>query len=116
VPTFEYHCTACNGKVHLQIHKNPQTGEQFAKQIRLTGNPNEFRPEAIRPNSQVQIPVAYTLGGSKQARHVPAAPLRPPPSAYTLGDQGSQGQLPPNHPMHPNQIRRRMQAQRFGPA
>jgi hypothetical protein len=114
IPTFEYHCTSCNGKVVLQIHKNPQTGETYAKQVRLTGSPDEFRPDPIRPNTQVQIPVAYTLGGAKSVQHVPAPPLKAPPAAYTLGGAGQrQRRLPPNHPMHPDQIRRRIQPVRW---
>jgi hypothetical protein len=115
VPTFEYHCTRCNGKVHLQLAKNPQTGETFAKQIRLTGSPDEFRPESIRPNSQVEIPVAYPLGSSRSASHVKAPPLMPPPPAYRLGAGVQQGgQVPADHPMHPNQIRKRIQPIRYG--
>jgi hypothetical protein len=114
VPTFEYHCTSCNGKVHLQLNKNPQ-GHVFAKQIRLTGSPDEFRPNAIRPHHQVQIPVAYTLGNKKQraTKHVPVAPIKAPRPAYTLGGAQQEAQLPPNHPMHPNQIRRRLQPIRW---
>jgi hypothetical protein len=115
VPTFEYHCTRCNGKVHLQLAKNPQTGETYAKQIRLTGSPEEFRPQSIRPNSQMQIPVAYTLGSSRSASHVRTDPIMPPPPAYRLGAGGQGGgQLAPNHPMHPNQIRKRIQPIRWG--
>jgi hypothetical protein len=113
VPTFEYHCTGCNGKVHLQIHKDAR-GKPYAKQIRLTGSPDEFRPEPIRPGHQLQIPVAYTLGASPSASHVKAPPLVPPPAAYTLGNAGQQQQkLPENHPMHPNQIRKRIQPIRW---
>ena len=111
VPTLEYHCTRCNGKVHLQIAKNPQTGETYAKQIRLTGSPDEFRPDAIRPNHQVQIPVAYTLGSSKSASHVQAPPIKPPAPAYRLG--GEQGDPRPGHHMHPKQIRKRIQPIRY---
>ncbi len=117
VPTFEYHCTSCNGKVHLQLAKNPMTGQVVAKQIRLTGAPDEFRPNAIRPHHQVQIPVAYTLGAKpgSTTNHVPIKPLRPPRPAYTLGRETQQEpQLPPDHPMHPNQIRRRIQPIRWG--
>jgi hypothetical protein len=112
IPTFEYHCTACNGKVHLQIQKNPHTGETFAKQIRLTGAADEFRPNAIRPNTQMQIPVAYTLGGSPNARHVKAEPVMMPDSAYKIGGNEPR-RLPPNHPMHPSQLRRRLRPVRW---
>ena len=89
----------------------------LAKQVRLTGSADEFRPNAIRPHHQVKIPVAYTLGAKKgaPARHVPVKPLRYPKAAYTLGKETQQEpQLPPNHPMHPNQIRRRIQPIRWG--
>lgn len=114
VQTFEYHCTSCNGKVHLQLAKNPQTGEVVAKQVRLTGSPNEYRPDPVRPNTQLQIPVAYTLGGAPTTRHVPAPPVKPPAPAYTLGEeQKRQQRLHPSHPMHPDQIRRRIQPIRW---
>jgi hypothetical protein len=117
VPTFEYHCTSCNGKVHLQLAKDPRTGQTYAKQIRLTGSPDEFRPNPIRPGHQVKIPVAYTLGAKRGARtsHVKVKPLTYPKPAYTLGkDTREEPQLPLNHPMHPNQIRRRIQPIRWG--
>jgi hypothetical protein len=110
IPTFEYHCTSCNGKVHLQLVKD-RSGQTVAQQVRLTGSADEFRPHSIRPNEQVQIPVAYTLGSTPvtQAR-ISAQPIQPPQPAYTLGgNQAPRQQLPPNHPMHPRQIRRRVQ-------
>ena len=113
VQTFEYHCSGCNGKVWLQLVRNARTGEIVAKQVRLTGSPEEFRPEPIRPGIKLQIPVAYTLGNSKSTRHVEADPLQPPSPAYTLGTNQPQQELPPDHPMHPDQIRRRMQPIRW---
>jgi hypothetical protein len=114
VQTFEYHCGSCHGKVHLQLAKDPGTGQVVAKHVRLTGSPDEFRPNPIRPHHQVQIPVAYTLGAkSGTTNHVPVAPIKPPPPAYTLGHDQREQEFHPNHPMHPMQIRRRLQAFRY---
>lgn len=112
VPTFEYHCSGCHGKVHLQLVKNPVTGEAVAKQVRLSGSHEEFRPNPIRPSHQVQIPVAYTLGKAPSTRHVQTPPVQTPAPAYTLGEGGSR-RLPEDHPMHPNQMRKRIQPIRW---
>lgn len=114
VPTFEYHCTGCNGKVHLQIVKGPD-GRPVARQIRLTGSADEFRPQAISPREQMQIPVAYTLGSSPSSARsrVQAPPLQPPQPAYSLGSSHDDAILDPRHPMHPDQIRRRLHPVRF---
>lgn len=112
VPTFAFHCTGCNGKAHLQQRMNPQTRQPQWVQVQLTGNHNEYRPQSVRPNDQVQIPVAYTLGSSPHAArsHVRMAPLPPPPTAYRLDPSLDQHQIPGlNDPMHPENLRRTMQ-------
>lgn len=110
---FAYHCTTCNGKVHINYFKDPRSGQMVARQVRLTGSPDEFRPNSIRPHEQVQIPVAYTLGSTPvTAKRQQSAQqsIAPPQPAYTLGQGARQpGQFPANHPMHPSQIRQRIQ-------
>ncbi len=112
VPTFSWHCMGCNGKAHTQQHADPRTGQPQWVQVRLQNTDQEFRPNSIRPGEQVQIQAAYSLGNSAAAHasHVQVAPLPPPAPAYSLDPRVDPNmQLPPNHPMHPSQIRARMQ-------
>ncbi len=117
VNTFEYRCEVCRGSVQLQIVRGPD-GHPVAKQVQLTNSADEWCPNPIRPHSQVQIPVAYTLGAKgKSSHHVPVAPLKPPAAAYTLGRREARRgprPFPLNHPMHPTQLRRRIQPQGLG--
>jgi hypothetical protein len=83
-----------------------------ARQVRLTGRDEEYRPNSISPHETVQIPVAYTIGGRSSARsprRVQSQPLKPPAPAFRLGGQAQM--LPPNHPMHPANLRRRIMGQ-----
>ena len=102
VPNFRFRCPRCGGTADIQFHN----GEWV--QVRLTGDPREFRPPSIRPGEQLQIPVAYTLGSAPARSTVPVEPWTPPAPAYTLapGQQGTS--IAANHPMHPNNIRQRM--------
>jgi len=120
-PTFRFNCGGCNGKAEIQHTidprtgrpaRNPHTGEVLYHQIRLTGNHNEFRPNSIKPKEQIQVPVAYTLGESAATRHrVPVAPLPQIPVAFSLDPRiNADTQIQGNDPMHPNNIRNRIQA------
>jgi hypothetical protein len=117
VNTWHYHCMGCNGKVYLQQVVDPRTGRVMAdprtgrpryQQVRLTGSPDEFKPNSVKPHEQLQIEAAYTIGGAPATKRVPVDPIPAPQPAYTL-DPSQQGRsLHPNHPMHPANIRRRM--------
>jgi len=104
VDTLRFHCFGCGGRADVQLQ-----GSQ-ARQVQLNGHISEWKPEPVRPHDQVQIPVAYTLGHSRSSaiRRVPAQPLMPPEPAYRLAPGQENRMLPPGHPMHPDEIRRRI--------
>lgn len=110
VRTFSYHCESCNGKAHTQPRKDPRTGQVFMAQVRLTGSDAEFRPNSVGAREQVQIPVAFSLGGAGARHHVQAPPIQTPVPSMQLDPRiGAGTMIPPSHPMHPNNIRTRMQ-------
>jgi len=116
VHTFAYHCLGCNGKAHVQQRTNPQTGQLEAVQVQLVGADAEYRPHSVQPGEQVQIPVAYTLGHSAtaSASRVPAPPLQAPEVGIRLDARITDGtMITADHPMHPENIRRRMQSVRL---
>ena len=49
IDTIHHRCPTCGGKADIQIK------DGMARQVRLTGAPEEFKPESIRPNQQVRI-------------------------------------------------------------
>jgi len=116
VHTFAYHCLGCNGKAHVQLQPNKQTGQLEPVQVQLVGSDAEYRPHSVRPGEQVQIPVAYTLGHTMtaQASRVPTAPLMAPEAGIRLDTMIGEGtMITADHPMHPANIRRRMQSVRL---
>lgn len=110
-PTFAFHCMGCNGKAHLQHYTDQRTGQVGLRQVQLTGNHNEYRPNSIRPTEQVKIPVAYTLGhsSSAQASRVRTGAAAPLPVAYSLDpNQDPRAVVSPRDPMHPANLRERI--------
>ena len=113
--TLEYRCMSCSGKANMQQRRNPHTGRPQWCQVRLTGSDEEYRPNSIKPGEQVQIPVAYTIGSSAvTARRVPVGPPPTIPVAFSLDPRiGSDAQIQANDPMHPHNLRKRMQPWRL---
>lgn len=112
VQTYAFHCFGCNSKAHLQYRRNRRTGETRLVQVRLTGDHDEYRPQTVSPNEQLQIPVAYTLGhtAAAQASHVPAPPIMTPEPSVQLDPRIGEGtMITADHPMHPANVRKRMQ-------
>lgn len=118
VQTFAFHCTGCNGKAYIQKKKDPQTGRMFYQPVRLTGSDEEFRPNAISPFEQVQIPVAYTIGGSSRPTrgspsHVRTRPATLKAPAISLDPRNPNEQIDPNDYRHPYQVRKRIMGESF---
>lgn len=103
VDTFRYHCFGCGGRADIQMQGNQ------ARQVQLSGHVSEWKPQSIRPHDQIEIPVAYTLGHSRTGiKRVPTQPMAPPQAAYRLAPGQENRALPPGHPMHPDELRRRI--------
>lgn len=95
IDTFHHRCTSCGGRADIQIHDGK------ARQVRLTGSPEEFRPNGIRPNSNQQLQIE-AISYTRAPQHT--IPLE---VAYQAGAGAMQRPLPPNHPMHPARVRAR---------
>lgn len=109
VHTYALHCTGCNGKAYLQQRMNQQTKQPEFVQVQLRGAESEYKPNHVKPHERVQIPVAYTLGGQS-----PSPPIQLPEVGLSLDPRiGDQTLITPDHPMHPEAIRRRMQPVRL---
>lgn len=111
-PTFAFHCMGCNGKAYLQQARNPQTGDVGYRQVRLTGSDEEYRPSSVRPHERMQIPVAYTVGSSPSMNRTRIPMGSPPtlPVAFSLDPRmGNDTLIKPSNPMHPANIRKRIQ-------
>ena len=106
VDTQRYHCPRCNGNVDLQQFRlaNGQVG---VRQVRLTGNVEEFRPQHVRKDERMVMPVAYTLGSPTLGR-VGVQPFVPPES-IPLDPNNPEGWIGPNHPLSPHNLRARIQ-------
>jgi len=103
VDTYRYHCFGCGGRADVQMQ-----GSQ-ARQVQLNGHVSEWKPQPVRPHDQIEIPVAYTLGHSRAPiRRVPTQPIAPPQPAYRLAPGQDMRPVPPGHPMHPDELRRKI--------
>lgn len=117
VHTFAFHCVGCNGKAYIQPQKDPQTGRTIYRQVQLTGHDEEFRPNAISPREQVQIAVAYTIGGGGSRQGAPsrvrtsAATMKAP--AISLDSRNPNEQIGPDDHRHPYQVRKRIMGENF---
>lgn len=114
-PTCAWHCMGCNGRINTQLQTDPGTGQPRWVPMNPRATEEEYRPQAVRLQSQerLQIQAAYSLGSSPASaanRELP--PLPAPEKAYSL-DPSRDAPLPPGHPMHPDQIRARMQPVRY---
>lgn len=112
IHTFAFHCFGCNGKAYLQHRRDPRTGRTALVPVVLRGCESEYQPNYVKPREQVQVEVAFTLGNSPSAArsHIPAAPITTPSPSVQLDPRIGAGTLiTPDHPMHPANVRKRIQ-------
>jgi hypothetical protein len=112
VHTFAFHCLGCNGRAYLQNQRDPRTGRPALVPVQLRGSEVEYQPNYVRPQEQVQVQVAYTLGqsASAAASHIPAPPITTPMPSVQLDPRIGRGtMITPDHPMHPENVRKRIQ-------
>jgi hypothetical protein len=115
VHTFAFHCLGCNGKAYLQQQRDPRNGRNVMVPVHLVGSDAEYQPNHVKPQEAVQIPIAYTLGSNgRQNHHVQAQPIQTPSPSIQLDPRiGNQTMITPDHPMHPDNVRRRIQPVRL---
>jgi hypothetical protein len=112
VHTFAFHCLGCNGKAYLQQQRDPRSGRGVLVPVHLVGADAEYQPNHVKPRESVQIPIAYTLGATGRAgHHIPIQqPITTPSPSIQLDPRiSSQTMITPDHPMHPDNVRKRIQ-------
>lgn len=108
--TQQYHCETCGGKATLQLVKQPD-GRGAWQQVRLTGSDEEYRPQTVNPRSAIQVQPAYSVGPGTGRHYVElsgAQARAEVPVAYSLNPAADE-EFDRNHPMHPVNMRRRIQ-------
>lgn len=112
VQTLDFHCTGCNGRIYLQPAGRGSGGVRWHP-VQLPRRDIAVNP--IKPQEQMQLQAAYTLSESTTpaSHHRSVPPLPAPQVAYRLEVQAPGAMISELDPLHPANLRRRLNPHRL---